>query len=546
MSDTRGLLLAVDGNSLINRAYYGLGRNVRMSGPGGQPTGAVHTFLTMLLKQLDALDPSHILVCFDRPEPTFRHEAYADYKATRTGMPDDLAIQMPILKACLEALGIAQAELPGYEADDLLGTSSRIASEAGLETVLLSGDKDSFQLIDEQVVVLVPGASAARGDERYDREQFRARYGIEPKQFIDVKAIMGDSSDNIPGVRGIGEKGALQLIGDYGDLDGVYAHLDELRPAQRKRLVEQEEMARFSRELATIEREVPYDFELEALERPNFEEAPAYEVFQAYGLSQLIQRLKLRPGLGGASALTRAALEGLKPEEEVADGEPDALEALRDSRMPETLTATWLAPDAARAQLLRDAAREEGRLAILVEWRDDGFARPSGAGTLAWSDGEAYYLAALAADGDGDEAEGEGAGRAFLVELLDGLYEAQAALTGFGAKQWLRLAGCPVRFDLIDLQVLAYLLSIHEGAATALELWRRLSQGEATAQLQFEARPQNRAGGRRGGRARVARRRCVRRVSWSTSSGPSNSSSAPSRAPSRPRASSAWRRRTAP
>ena len=207
LSEQRFLLL--DGNSLINRAYYGLYGRQSLTAPDGTPTGALFAFFNMFMKWLEDLQPSHVVAAFDRREPTFRHKKYEDYKGTRKPMPDDLAVQIPILKELLEQWGICCMEQIGYEADDLIGTLSVLAS-AAMPVTIVSGDKDSFQLANERVTILQPVTRSGRTEvEQYDPQAIYDRYQLSPDQLIDMKALMGDPSDNIPGVRGIGEKTAI-------------------------------------------------------------------------------------------------------------------------------------------------------------------------------------------------------------------------------------------------------------------------------------------------------------------------------------------------
>ena len=203
-------LMLIDGNSLVNRAYYGVRP---LSAPDGTPTNAVFGFLNILQRLLDDEQPDALCVMFDRREPTFRHKHSEAYKATRKPMPDDLAAQMPVLKDVLDALGIERRELSGWEADDLLGTVSRIGAEKGWECVVVTGDKDALQLVGDHVRVLnVKTRMGQTETVNYTPERFREEYGFDASHMVDLKALMGDTSDNIPGVPGVGEKTALELV----------------------------------------------------------------------------------------------------------------------------------------------------------------------------------------------------------------------------------------------------------------------------------------------------------------------------------------------
>lgn len=209
--------LVIDGNSIVNRAFFGIRPLTTKS---GLPTNAVYGFLTIIKKHIDVLHPDYLVCAFDVHEPTFRHIEYKEYKGTRTGMPDELRVQMPYAKRAAEALGFMVVERPGYEADDVIGSAAKLADLTGeIETFILTGDRDSLQLISDRTNVLL---AKTKEDILFNRERFFEEYGITPEQFVDVKALMGDSSDNIPGVAGIGEKTALKLISAAGSLEALY------------------------------------------------------------------------------------------------------------------------------------------------------------------------------------------------------------------------------------------------------------------------------------------------------------------------------------
>ena len=247
MGDFTMKLMALDGNSIVNRAFYGVSQNLTTR--SGQPTNAVLGFLNILNKQLEDSKPDALCVTFDRKAPTFRHLAYEGYKAQRKGMPEELASQMPILKDVLSAMNIPMYELDGWEADDLLGTIAAKDAAAGWDTEIVTGDKDSLQLITEHTTVrLVSTRMGQTTTKEMTPEAFRGVYGFDPIHIVDLKALMGDSSDNIPGVKGIGEKTAMALLAQYPAIDDLYAHLDELglKPAALKKLTEGEQDARMS------------------------------------------------------------------------------------------------------------------------------------------------------------------------------------------------------------------------------------------------------------------------------------------------------------
>ena len=226
-------MLVIDGNSLINREFYGM---PPLTTKDGLYTNAVLGFVNRVIKYIELLSPDYAAVAFDLPEPTFRHKEYAGYKASRKGMPDELAMQLPFVKEACEIFGLAVLSEPGYEADDILGT---IAKKGEAKTYILTGDRDSFQLVSENVTVFYLSNMAVV---EYTPEKIFEVYGLEPRQLIDVKALMGDSSDEIPGVRGIGEKTALKLIRENGSLDGVYSSLENgalvITPSNKQKLID--------------------------------------------------------------------------------------------------------------------------------------------------------------------------------------------------------------------------------------------------------------------------------------------------------------------
>jgi len=289
--------MLIDGNSIMNRAFYGVGSRARLTSPEGVPTGAIMAFLNMLLQYKNQYNPTHLLVAFDRPEPTFRHLKYAEYKGKRTPMPDDLVIQMTWIKKILDEMRTARVELAGFEADDLIGTFAKMGAEAGMKVIVVSGDKDNLQLIDDRVHVLLPVTrGGVTSQDEYDRDLFFERYGITPEQFVDVKALMGDPSDNIPGVKGIGEKTALNLIARYGSIDGIYEHIDELKGTQRQRLIDGEKEAIASRHLSEIDCDVDvssldvHSLDLTSVKDPD---TKLKSTLMTLGLRQLLQRFGL-------------------------------------------------------------------------------------------------------------------------------------------------------------------------------------------------------------------------------------------------------------
>ena len=295
-------LMVIDGNSLINRAFYG----IRMlTTKDGQPTNAVYGFVNILLKLLDEEKPDALCVTFDRKAPTFRHLAYEGYKAQRKGMPDELAAQLPVLKDVLAAMNIPRYELDGWEADDLIGTIAARDTAAGWETVIVTGDKDSLQLVSDATrVKLVSTRMGQTTTKEMTPETFQETYGFAPIHIVDLKALMGDTSDNIPGVKGIGEKTAMDLIQRYQSVEAIYADVEgvEAKPAVKKKLAEGEEQARMSYDLATIRCDAPIDFSPEDARRREPDGPALYELFLTLEFNKLIDKM----GLSGGPAAGRA------------------------------------------------------------------------------------------------------------------------------------------------------------------------------------------------------------------------------------------------
>ena len=289
-------LMVIDGNSIVNRAFYGVSQN--LSTREGLPTNAIFGFVNILLKLLEEEQPEGLAVAFDLKAPTFRHLAYEGYKAQRKGMPEELAVQMPVLKRLLDAMNIRRYELEGWEADDLLGTMARVNGEEGGQTVVVTGDKDSLQLITDSTTVKLVSTRMGRTTTRnMTPEVFREEYGFDPIHIIDLKALMGDTSDNIPGVKGIGEKTAMALLAQYPSIDDLYANMDtvEVKPAARKKLVEGEGDARMSYDLATIRCEAPMDFHPQDTLRQPFHNDELYQMLLELEFSKLIDKLGVRP-----------------------------------------------------------------------------------------------------------------------------------------------------------------------------------------------------------------------------------------------------------
>ena len=282
-------LLIVDGNSIMNRAFYGVRP---LTTKDGLHSNAVFGVVNILEKQIEAIKPDFAAIAYDLKAPTFRHKMYAEYKAGRHAMPDELREQVPFVKDCTEGLGFHRLELEGYEADDILGTISRLSIDEDVFCYILTGDRDALQLIGERVHVLLAG-----NKETTDMgvSEFSEKYGISPTQFVDVKALMGDSSDNIPGVPGIGEKTALKLISEYGSLDNIYESIDAAghTPSLYKKLTEGRESAYLSRTLAKINCEVPLGITLADLRFDGINKKILLPLFEKLEFSAFLKRFDL-------------------------------------------------------------------------------------------------------------------------------------------------------------------------------------------------------------------------------------------------------------
>ncbi|MCD9026586.1 DNA polymerase I [Cohnella silvisoli] len=289
MSETKDKLLLIDGNSIIFRAFYAI---PPLTNSSGLNTNAVFGFTTMLLKVLEEEKPTHVLVAFDAGKVTFRHEGYAEYKGGRQKTPPELSEQFPLLKELLQAFSIPQFELAGYEADDIIGTLSRVAEEQNKTAVVISGDKDMLQLVTDQVTVLITRRGISEV-ERYTPGALGEKYGLIPSQIIDLKGLMGDASDNIPGVPGVGEKTALKLLQDYGTVENVLDNIEQLKGKLRENIETHSEDARMSKKLATIFREVPMEQTLEDVTWKGYEASALAGAFRKLEFKSLIERLDL-------------------------------------------------------------------------------------------------------------------------------------------------------------------------------------------------------------------------------------------------------------
>ena len=410
-------LMVVDGNSILNRAYYGIRP---LSTREGLYTHAVYGFITTLQRLLDEEEPEALCVTFDRREPTFRHQADADYKAQRKPMPPELAMQLPVMKQVLAAMSVPCYELAGYEADDLIGTISRKCQAAGWDCVIVTGDKDSLQLVTDRTrVKLVSTRMGQTTTKDMTPETFREQYGFDPIHMIDLKALMGDTSDNIPGVPGVGEKTAMTLVQQYGDIDALYRRLPDIdaKPNVIRKLTEGEESARHSYWLATIVTDAPLAFDpAENLRRPFRPEL--YDLFLRLEFQKLIDRYHLRPHQ-----------ETAEPPRETVAAVPAETE-----EQGLALLSRWRQADHVSLCTVPDLT------AISVRWHEDG----------------AVLQAALYAGGYGGD----------WAALLRGLFSREIKKVSHNVKDLMRAlleAGLPAEGFVFDTALAAYLLDATAG-----------------------------------------------------------------------------------
>jgi DNA polymerase-1 len=290
-------LLIIDGNSIVNRAFYAFsGRAQMLMTSDGLNTNGIFGFLNILTKYIEEEKPEYVCVAFDLKAPTFRHKMYSSYKANRKGMPDELAEQMPVLKKVLDAMNIKRLEIEGFEADDIIGTVSKFAEKNNLHTIVVTGDKDALQLVSDNVNISLPVTKKGKTEtELYDDNKIIEKYGMDPLMLIDVKGLMGDNSDNIPGVFGVGEKSALSLIKEFKSLENVYENIETItKKALKTKLEKGKESAFISKKLAEIKRDVPWDENIESLKLKEFDNDKLFELFNRLEFKKFIEKFSLK------------------------------------------------------------------------------------------------------------------------------------------------------------------------------------------------------------------------------------------------------------
>jgi DNA polymerase-1 len=284
-------LVLIDGNAIIHRAFHAL---PPLNNKDGQPTNAVYGFFMMVLKIVEDIQPEYLVVCFDKKAPTFRKQLYSGYQATRPKMSDDLSPQFAVIHKALDRAKITHFEVDGYEADDLIGTICKVAKAKGLQTIIVSGDRDLLQLVNSHVLMLAPIVGMTKMT-LFDEIKVREKYGLEPWQIVDYKALVGDASDNYPGVGGIGPKTASNLLSRYQTLEGVYENLIEISPQIQEKLANDAEQAALAKKLATIVLDAPVKFEEKEAETSKIDNASLKKVFEELNFKSLLGKVSKEP-----------------------------------------------------------------------------------------------------------------------------------------------------------------------------------------------------------------------------------------------------------
>ena len=469
-------LLVLDGNSIANRAFYGI---KLLSTRDGRYTNAVFGFLNILQSLLKETEPDAVAVAFDRKEPTFRHQMFDGYKATRHAMPEELAQQMPVLMELLRDLGYTLVEQAGWEADDILGTLAKACEARGDLCFLATGDRDSLQLVSPSTTVLLASTVMGRSETKVmDEAAVMEKYGVTPPQLIEVKSLMGDSSDNIPGVKGIGEKTALGLVQRFGSLEGVYANLDDpfIKPKQRENLTECKETAELSRVLGTIRTDAPVPTEAEAYQVGDGDPAAALELLKQLEMLKMIEKLGLREKAAKAAGnkADTSSAEGpcfARSEPRIREEvghlplEGKAGEAtssvITPSPLPADLSGTWILAESGKAggnkkdsAYQADPARwfalqgntvctlTEGSLAALLDAPDV---------RLEVFDSAPLYAFAYAHGGEGGAIRWDGKLAAYLLDAAANRYELPALIDSYGAQEAFRCEIFPEAGAAADL-----------------------------------------------------------------------------------------------
>ncbi len=426
-------LVLIDGHSILNRAFYGL---PDLTNAAGQHTGGVYGFLTILFKVLGEENADYLAVAFDVHAPTFRHEIYADYKGTRKPMPEELREQVPLIKQVLQAMGILIIEKPGLEADDILGTLAKRAERDGMEVSLISGDRDLLQIASEHIKIRIPKTKGGRTEvEDYYAKDVEAAYQVTPLQFIELKALMGDASDNIPGVPKVGEKTAKDLMVTYGSLENIYANLENIsKKSIRESLAANRDLADLSLRLATINTAGEFPFSYEDALIGDFYTDEAYELFQKLAFKNLLERFDREKGN------TEIVCRELRQEKEL-DG------LLRKAEKEKRFSILFYPAD-------RQVLQENEQLSLFAEKQEQE--EPLLCATLAVP-GEAVGFLSFSGE---DGKKQSGIRSRDLWEKLRGLCKKGVCLTGFQIKDYYSCLGDAVETEyLFDVLIASYLLN---------------------------------------------------------------------------------------
>lgn len=450
---SREKLMLVDGHSLAYRAFHALPPDLRA--PSGELTNASYGFTMMLLTVLEEEKPDYTIVTFDKG-PSFRVQRYAGYKAHRERMPEEMRGQMGRIRQIVDAFGIPIVELDDYEADDLLGTLSRRAEEEGLSVVIVTGDRDALQLVDEHITVLTSGRRFS-DTLRYTPEVVREKYGLEPEQLIDLKALIGDTSDNIPGVKGVGEKGATQMLQEHADLDGVYEHLAEFPARYQRALTEGRDDAYLSRELGKIVRDAPVTLDLgTARSDRGYDHARLLDLLQQLGFRSMVERLP-SAGLSTPTGAQLSLFDG-------AEGTQSA---------PPSLGKYDSVTDMDHLQALARRIAEGGSLALDTETTGVDATVASLVGiSLTDRAGEAWYIPTMAPPGEPTLSIG-----AIVASLGELLRDDSITKLGHNLKYDLKVlarAGLTVRGPLFDTMIAEWVLNPDAPLGLKNQAWTRL------------------------------------------------------------------------
>ncbi len=426
-------LVLIDGHSILNRAFYGL---PDLTNAQGQHTGGVYGFLTIMLKVLGEENADYLAVAFDVHAPTFRHELYAEYKGTRKPMPEELREQVPLIKEVLQAMGILTIEKPGLEADDILGTLAKRGEKDGLEVSLISGDRDLLQIASEHIKIRIPKTKGGRTEvEDYYAKDVKAAYQVTPQQFIELKALMGDTADNIPGVPKVGQKTATDLMVSYGSIENIYAHLEEIsKKSIRESLAQNRDLAELSLKLATINTEGEFPFAYEDAALGDLYTDEAYDLFQRLAFKNLLERFDKEMGK------KEIACRELKKE-------PELDRFLKKAEEKKLVSLAFYPAE-------KQALKENEQLSLFVSQEKPQDALLCAALFVPGED------AAFISFGDAEEKNRQGITTERFLGKLRALCKKDVALAGFQIKDYYAYLGEEVETErLFDVLIAAYLLN---------------------------------------------------------------------------------------